>query len=525
MSTEFIRFPTEQETPGAPPLRPAPPPIAVEAAYSSVAVGDSREKPTVPLAADLRLVEIPLPRPAKGRFQQAIRIGEAVADVLTITLTIVSGYLAYRHLALGRHVHYPTATLLEVAIGFAVIMVLMLDRAGAYERCNSLLRVRETEQILRVSAQTALIALVVSFFSNVLFSRWLLVLCVVLIPLALFVQKTLVYLLINTFHARGYGIERVLIYGAGRTGRRVYSALKRSPRLGLNPVLFVDDDPTKTGSEVFEMGYERRRSAAVLAGPVRREMLENHAISLVIVAAPMMRDKFLRTVEAAFGANATVSFVPSHFFSSDSLMNYQDVDGVLLASFGKSARRLGYEATKRLLDMVCAALLLVVGFPLFLLLSAIVKLDSRGPVLFKQQRVGRDGKLFQMYKFRTMHIDAPAYALSPQSSDDPRITRFGRFLRKTSLDEVPQLLNVLNGEMSLVGPRPEMPFIVERYEDRHRQRLQVKPGLTGLWQLSGDRAFLIHENIEYDLYYIQHCNIFMDLAILLHTSIFAMRGI
>ena len=265
-----------------------------------------------------------------------------MADILTITLTIVSGYLAYRHLGLGRHVYYPNATLLEVAIGFAVIMVLMLDRTGAYERCNSLLRVRETEQILRVSAQTALIALVVSFLSTVLFSRWLLVLCIVLIPLALFVQKTLVYLLINTLHARGYGIERVLIYGAGRTGRRVYSALKRSPRLGVDPVLFVDDDPTKTGSEsIPEMGYERRRSAAVLAGPVSREMLENHAISSVIVAASMMRDKFLRTVEAAFGANATVSFVPSHFFSSDSLMNYQDVDGVLLASFGKSARHSG----------------------------------------------------------------------------------------------------------------------------------------------------------------------------------------
>jgi lipopolysaccharide/colanic/teichoic acid biosynthesis glycosyltransferase len=101
----------------------------------------------------------------------------------------------------------------------------------------------------------------------------------------------------------------------------------------------------------------------------------------------------------------------------------------------------------------------------------------------------------------------------------------GRFLRKTSFDELPQLLNVLQGSMSLVGPRPEMPFIVEQYTERHRRRLQVKPGLTGLWQLSGDRAFLIHENIEYDLYYIQHRNFFMDLAVLLHTAIFAMRGI
>jgi len=130
-----------------------------------------------------------------------------------------------------------------------------------------------------------------------------------------------------------------------------------------------------------------------------------------------------------------------------------------------------------------------------------------------------------MYKLRTMYTDAQPYDFSPRDSTDPRITRIGKFLRKTSLDELPQLLNVLEGKMSLVGPRPEMPFIVAQYTERHRQRLHVKPGLTGLWQLSGDRAFCIHENIEYDLYYIQHRNLFMDLAILLHTSIFAMRGI
>jgi lipopolysaccharide/colanic/teichoic acid biosynthesis glycosyltransferase len=124
-----------------------------------------------------------------------------------------------------------------------------------------------------------------------------------------------------------------------------------------------------------------------------------------------------------------------------------------------------------------------------------------------------------------MYTDASGSDYSPQTQNDPRITRFGRFLRRTSLDELPQLLNVLQGSMSLVGPRPEMPFIVNEYGDKERQRLQVKPGLTGLWQLSGDRAFLIHENIEYDLYYIQHRNLFMDLAVLLHTSIFAMRGI
>jgi lipopolysaccharide/colanic/teichoic acid biosynthesis glycosyltransferase len=169
--------------------------------------------------------------------------------------------------------------------------------------------------------------------------------------------------------------------------------------------------------------------------------------------------------------------------------------------------------------------LLVLGAPAYLILGLIIKLDSNGPVLFRQQRIGQGGRPFQMYKFRTMRTTASAYEYSPRESGDDRITRIGKFLRKTSLDELPQLLNVLQGNMSLVGPRPEMPFIVKRYSAHHRRRLQVTPGLTGLWQLSGDRAFLIHENIEYDLYYIQHRNFFMDLAVLLHTTIFAMRGI
>jgi lipopolysaccharide/colanic/teichoic acid biosynthesis glycosyltransferase len=124
-----------------------------------------------------------------------------------------------------------------------------------------------------------------------------------------------------------------------------------------------------------------------------------------------------------------------------------------------------------------------------------------------------------------MHVNAPKYGLHPTDADDPRVTRIGRWLRRSSLDELPQLINVLRGDMSLVGPRPEMPFIVERYDANQRRRLQVIPGLTGLWQLSADRSFLIHENIQYDLYYIRHRNIFMDMSILLHTAIFAMKGI
>lgn len=477
-------------------------------------------------AADILFGEAGKKRNRAGHFRLAIILCEVMADLLTITLAVTAAYFLYDSLRLGKHLYYPTTTVMFLAFVFAIGMVLMLDRVGAYRRGNSLLRVRETEQVLRVSAQAFLIALAVSFFTNILFSRWLLVLCLGLVPLFLFGQKSLIYLLLRFLHARGYGNESVLIYGSGCTGRRVFSVLQRSPKLGLEALAFVDDDPAKTGSAVYEMAYERRRSAPVIKGPVTRELVAQYGADLVLIAIPSIgRERFARTLEEAFSANARVSFVPSHLLATDPWVDYQDIDGVLLASFGRHTRRLGYETVKRVCDVLGALALMLLGSPLFLLLALAIKIDSRGPVLFRQERVGQNGELFKMFKFRTMHANSPSYDYSPRASSDPRITRLGRFLRRTSLDEVPQLLNVLQGNMSLVGPRPEMPFIVEQYTKRHKQRLEVRPGLTGLWQLSGDRAFLIHENVEYDLYYIQHRSFFMDVAILLHTIIFAARGI
>jgi len=486
----------------------------------------SREVPGKSLPVDLRLLQPVSHRAAAARFRRAVVFCEVIADLFTVTLAVTLGYLIYDSLSLGKNIHYPARSIFGLASALAIVMVLMLDRVGAYRRGNSLLRVRETEQVLRVSAEAFLVTLAVSFLTSNLFSRWLVLLCLTLVPLALFIQKTIMYFLIRALHSRGYGIEKVLIYGSGRTGRRVFSALKRSPKLGLDPIAFVDDDAAKVGSMVFEMGYERRRSAPILRGPLNMELLKHHGIDLVIVAIPSIEtQKFTTTIEGTLGANARVSFVPGHLLPTDPWIDYQDIDGVLLASFGKSSRWGGYDILKRFCDLFGSLALMVLGAPIFLLLATVIRLDSRGPVLFRQERVGQGGRRFWMYKFRTMQTAAAPYEYSPLSADDPRITRVGRFFRRTSLDELPQLLNVVQGSMSLVGPRPEMPFIVEQYTPAQKQRLQVKPGITGLWQLSGDRAFLIHENIEYDLYYIRHCNFFMDLAILLHTSVFAMRGI
>jgi len=490
------------------------------------ATGKSAQQSVGGWGADLQLLEQVSKSGRAGRFRRTVVFCEVVADLLSVTLAVPLAYVIYRWLSLGKQIHYPTGAILGSASLLATIMVLMLDRVGAYRRGNSLLRVRETEQVLRVSTEAFAIIFAVSFFNSILFSRWLLVLCVTLVPLALLSQKFCLYLLIRGLHSRGYGIERVLIYGSGYTGRRVFSVLKRSPKLGLDPVAFADDDPAKAGSTVCELGYERRRSAPVASGPLNKDFLHKHSIDMVIVAIPSIKhQKFADIMDASLRANVRVSFVPGQLLPTSQWMDYQDIDGVLLASVGKLSSWGVYDAVKRLCDLLGSLVIIVLGIPVFLLLTMVIKIESRGPAFFRQQRIGKDGRPFWMYKFRTMRTTAAPYDYSPLSSNDPRITKVGKFVRRTSLDELPQLLNVLQGRMSLVGPRPEMPFIVAEYTPAQRQRLQVKPGITGLWQLSGDRAFLIHENIEYDLYYIQHRNLFMDLAILLHTSVFAMRGI
>jgi len=184
-----------------------------------------------------------------------------------------------------------------------------------------------------------------------------------------------------------------------------------------------------------------------------------------------------------------------------------------------------YESLKSGGDLVLAIALIVALSPLGLVVVLLIYLDSPGGAIFRQQRVGRGGRLFTMYKFRTMDAATPQYAISPDDRTDPRITRTGRFLRWTNIDEFPQLFNVVKGEMSLVGPRPEMPFLVEQYEAVHRQRLEVIPGMTGLWQLSPARSARIHENPQYDQYYIDHRNFWMDLAILVCTPASFIRGI
>lgn len=172
---------------------------------------------------------------------------------------------------------------------------------------------------------------------------------------------------------------------------------------------------------------------------------------------------------------------------------------------------------KYIFDFIAALFLVLLFAPFMIVIAVLIKFSSRGSILFSHQRVGIKNKLFVIHKFRSLHIDTPSYSEKPDSKEDIRITPVGKWIRKTSLDELPQLFNVLKGEMSLVGPRPEMPFLAEHYEEIENQRHLVRPGMTGLWQLSPRRRASIREGIPVDLEYIENLSLWNDIKILFRT--------
>jgi exopolysaccharide biosynthesis polyprenyl glycosylphosphotransferase len=319
----------------------------------------------------------------------------------------------------------------------------------------------------------------------------------------------------------------VLIVGASRDARRIFSCLSNSPHLGMRPVAFIDEVNNRGPKVIYSHDYVHRSHAPIIYGSLSLDLCRDMGISEIFIADPKLsHDRISEISSLATMNEMKVSFVgPVQPIRSERHASMRLIDGLIVLSFAstKLEWRL-YEAIKRAFDILVALLMLLMTAPVWIVIAIWVWRTSPGPIFFCQRRIGHHGKSFNMYKFRSMYVDAPRYSASPINSQDPRITSAGRILRKTSLDELPQILNVLKGDMSLVGPRPEMPYVVEKYSPIERQRLNVPQGVTGLWQLSADRKYAIHESLEYDLYYIENRGFFLDTAILIHTILFAMKG-
>jgi exopolysaccharide biosynthesis polyprenyl glycosylphosphotransferase len=460
------------------------------------------------------------------RMELAINLVERLLDFVFLMAGVCSAYWIDAAWHGRTRVIAANESVLVAAAGFGLLIVLLLDKHGDYGSCLSLLAVRETERLLRVTISGFLLALPILLTVTKSVPRTVIALALITVPMLLAIEKWLVQEAIQMMLSWGPSRRKAVILGTGTLGRSIFSALSRSPKFGIDPVAFVDTGATTAEPVIYEASYLRKRMARVLPGPVTPMLLRKLSASVLIVAAPgVCAEEVAEVASMAEAAGISTYVIPEPFLEQADAMEFVELDGVMLARKATLRPRRLYQAAKRGMDIAASGFLLLALAPLLGVAALAVALTSSGPVIFEQSRAGRDGVLFDMYKLRSMYAESDRYAYSPKSGRDPRITPVGRFLRHTCVDELPQLVNVLRGEMSLVGPRPEMPFIVEQYEELHRRRLAVKPGLTGLWQLSGDRSSLIHENISYDLYYVRHCNFLMDAAILLHTLVFAFRGI
>ncbi|MCX7045955.1 MAG: sugar transferase [Candidatus Sumerlaeota bacterium] len=349
------------------------------------------------------------------------------------------------------------------------------------------------------------------FFKNYELGRSVVLLSSLLIFIYLYTSRTFLRGLKTRALRHGEGARRILIVGAGPLARRVAEHLERHPEVGYRALGFI-----RTGHEP-----DGAANAAPVLGDLNEmeRLIRETGSDEVFFADPALPgSQVLNCVVECETTGAQFKIVSDDFFrvlAGDAIL--EAVDGIPVTRLGTGRLSFMHSVLKRMMDLIVAIGLAPVWIPAAAVISLLIWLDSGRPALFKQRRVGLGGKEFDLYKFRTMRTDTNPYAVAPTAADDPRITRIGRALRKTSLDEIPQFWNVIKGDMSMVGPRPEMPFLVAQYEDWQRARLDVKPGLTGLWQVVGRKNLPLEFNIEYDLWYLRNRTLMLDLMILART--------
>lgn len=422
----------------------------------------------------------------------------------------------------------PLGAYWPVGLGFGVAALFQLYLHGAYERGRRLTWLDEAPSLTNsLIFATAAVIVVFFLFRPVFFSRLMFGYLFVCSVGAVSISRFIVRSAAAWRQRRGLDIENVVVVGSGNAAKMLMQQMYATSGLGLRLLGFVDD-ARKNGRN---FGRFKRLGAV----EDLEALCELHNLDRVFLALPpAATETAARAIASCRQARVSISIVPDLVELQTGRVDIDNIAGIPLVTLTPSSITGFRRAQKRMLDLTAATLALVALSPLILLVSLAIKLDSRGRVLFRQKRIGRAGKPFNLYKFRSMVKDAEElrndYYPDTQSEllfkrrDDARRTRIGGFLRKTSVDELPQLINVFRGEMSLVGPRAQVPEEVALYDSWAQNRLEAPPGMTGLWQISGRSNLTFEEMVMMDTYYIGHWSLGLDLKILARTIPAVIRG-
>jgi len=454
----------------------------------------------------------------KRRASLAFAISLFLIDVLMIALAFFFAY----HLRL--RTEYPPAVNIPPFPSYLGVMGIQIVTVviafffyRLYHRKRALSHIDEFYSLFTASSIGTIIAVAFSYFifkNNPDYPRLMIAYTWVLTILFTTIARLTHARVQWALQARGISEQRALIVGTGEVGQMIFNAIRRSPGLGYRVVGFLGND-APAGEDL----------GAPLLGTVKElsSLIKKHQVDEVIIALPeASHDEILPLISDCRQERVTIKVFPDVFQIIASEVSVADLGGLPLLTVRDIALR-GWKLTlKRAMDLVVSAVGLVLLSPFMLLMALLVKLDSKGPVFYAQERMGLDSVPFQMVKFRSMKEGAedetgPVWA----TKEDPRCTRVGAFLRRFSLDELPQLMNIVLGEMSLVGPRPERPIFVEQFKQlvpRYMERHQEKAGMTGWAQVNGLRGDTsIVERTKYDLYYIENWSILFDIKIVLKT--------
>ncbi len=462
------------------------------------------------------------------RYRRLISLAVVVADILLINLAFgVAYWLRYDlqwFATVDEAFFVPYSSFLGISLVMTVLLLGIYKLGGVYDIPRGASWFDEVYRVLTGTATGIVLTVfvIVFFFRPFLYSRLIFFYAGVLITVFLALARVGKRLVRNHLRNKGLGVDRVLIVGAGEVGRTVMRNIVAHPALGYHIVGFVDDDPDKGSSDIG-------RFQALGSTTNIPRLVKEMAIDEVIITLPWMyHRKIVSIVAQCERQRVRVRIVPDLFQMTLSHLDVEDLGGVPMIGVKEISISRSEMLFKRVTDVIVSLVALLILWPLFLLVGVAIKLDSPGPMFFRQIRVGKGERLFACYKFRSMYADAEeqkevlmdlneAGSVLFKIRNDPRVTRVGRLLRRTSMDELPQLFNVLMGHMSLVGPRPAPPAEVQRYLAWHRRRLEVAPGITGLWQVSGRSELTFDEMVLLDLYYIENWSAFLDIQIMLRT--------
>ncbi len=444
----------------------------------------------------------------------AINIGFAIAYLLRYSAEIGGDIAWYNYVPYREYMPWGIALSLILFVIFTIDGLYGRSRRSFLDNLYTLL----TSTIVGVAILTVLIF----GLRPLAQSRLMLIYAAVLIVVCTGTIRLIDAYLFRRRLKRGTGITHTVIVGAGEVGRAVMRNIIAEPDMGLRVVGFLDDDPEKQAEPIGR--FEPLGGTESL-----QDVLQTHRIDGAILALPWQsREKIIQLVDQCEAAGVRARIVPDLFQMSLNRVDIGSLNGIPLIDVRAPIIRGWSRRAKRAMDVGIAAAMFVIASPLLAIIAIAIRLETPGPVLYRQPRLGREGRLFTLYKFRSMRegadLERPSLldlneAIGPifKMRNDPRLTNVGRTIRRLSLDELPQLWNVLLGDMSLVGPRPPMPVEVSQYKDWHRSRLDIAPGLTGLWQVSGRSKLTFDEMVMLDLFYAENWSLGLDLKILLRT--------